>query len=174
MSMFRVSLLGAAAALIVASAAPAAAHDWSYGARDRTVVNCVRSVCNFGAGHYRHHRRHFHHRHWAPVRVVTPTPYYLVDQGPVYNVPAIPYREPSVVYDIASVSYPYYHRRTYGQRIFYGGVRYGHRWQHGYRHFHHAHHRMRHHRHRAWRQATAYGKPYYARHGARHRHGAWR
>jgi hypothetical protein len=129
----------------MASASPAAAHD---GYRGAGVVNCVRSVCNFGVRGHHHHR---HHRHWGYARVITPSPYYLVDQGPVYNVPAIPYREPSVIYDIDASAYPYAGLRTYGPRVFYGGARYRHHhWRHGLRHAHRARHHARH-RHGAWR-----------------------
>ncbi len=67
-----------------------------------------------------------------------PTPYYLVDQGPVYNIPAVAYREPSVVYDIDAYAYPYIGRRSYGPRNVYGGARYG---THRHRAYWHGAHR---------------------------------
>ncbi|MGE0750362.1 MAG: hypothetical protein AB7K64_07215 [Variibacter sp.] len=171
MSVVRLSLFGAAAALILASATPAAAGGFGYEGGG-AIVNCVRSICNFGARGYRHHHRH-HHRHfgyWGEGRIITASPYYLVDQGPVYNIPAIAYREPSVAYDIDAGAYPYVGWRTYGPRRFYGGTRYRSHWRHG---FHHGHRAYRH-----VRYSARYGKPYFPRHHGHghhhHRHGAWR
>jgi hypothetical protein len=153
MSVVRLSLFGAAAALILASATPAAAGGYGYEGGG-AVVNCVRSICNFGARGYRHHHhRHHHHRHfgyWGEGRIITSSPYYLVDQGPVYNIPAIAYREPSVEYDIDAGAYPYVGWRTYGPRRFYGATRYYSHWRHnshrGYRpHWYGRHSAYRHH-----------------------------